>query len=122
VPSVDVTVQIDPITETRTFTAGLRIDGGNPLLTYTLSAQSVLMTVFGSSADLDRLGSSAITVGLDVSGLSPGVDLLSVVPSLPSGVSVVSLDPQTVTVTISYASGSSGGLPTALPSPAPSPS
>jgi YbbR domain-containing protein len=106
-PSIEVTVQIEAVTETRTFTAGLRIDGANPAFAYALSTQSVLLTAYGSTADVDRLGSAAITVGLDVSGLSPGVHPLSVVPSLPSGVTVVSLDPQTVTVTISYSSGSS---------------
>ena len=98
--SISVTVQIEPVTETRTFAAGLRIDGGSPALTYTLSVQSVLMTVYGSTADLDRLGSAGITVGLDVAGLLPGQHQLSVVPSLPSGVAVVSLNPQTITVTI----------------------
>jgi YbbR domain-containing protein len=99
--SVQVTVQIEAITETRTFTAGLRLDGASPALTYVLSTQSVLLTAYGSTADLDRLGSAAITVGLDVSGLAPGVHQLTVVPSLASGVSLVSLDPTTVTVTIS---------------------
>ncbi len=108
--SVQVTIQIDPVTETRTFTAGLRVDGGSPTLAYSLSVQSILMTVYGSTADLDRLGSAAITVGLDVSGLPPGVDQLTVVPSLPSGVTVVSLDPSTVTVTIT-GSSSSGAPP-----------
>ena len=122
-PAVDVTVQIEPITETRTFTAGLRIDGANPSLSYALSAQSVLLTAYGSTADLDRLGSAAITVGLDVSGLATGVHPLTVVPSLPSGVTVVSLDPQSVTVTITASAGSSGALPSgALPPPTPSPS
>ena len=98
--SVEVTVQIEPVTETRTFTAGLRIDGGNPAYTYGLPVQSILLTVYGSTADLDRLGSAGITVGLDVAGLLPGQHQLSVVPSLPSGVAVVSLNPQTITVTI----------------------
>jgi YbbR domain-containing protein len=116
--SVDVTVQIEAVTETRTFAAGLRLDGGSPTMTYSLSAQSVLMTVYGSTADLDRLGSAALTVGLDVSGLAPGVHQLSVVPTLPSGVSVISLDPQTVTVTILAPSTSGGaGSPSAAPSP-----
>lgn len=110
-PTVEVTVQIVAVTETRTFTAGLRIDGGSPTATYALSAQSVLITVYGSTADLDRLGSAAITVGLDVSGLTPGVHQLTVVPSLPSGVTVVSMDPTTVTVTV---------LGPSSPSPSPS--
>ncbi|HEY4753152.1 MAG TPA: CdaR family protein, partial [Candidatus Limnocylindrales bacterium] len=83
-------------------------DGANPALQYSLSVDSVLLTVYGSTADLDRLSSTAITVGLDVSGLTPGKHELNVIPSLPSGVSVVAINPSTVTVTI-----------TALPTPSP---
>ncbi len=100
-PTVDVTVQVQAVTETRTFTAGMRVDGADPSQTYTLSAQTVLLTVFGSTADLDRLGSTAITVGLDVSGLSPGTYQLTVVPLVPSGVTVVAIEPSIVTVTVS---------------------
>ncbi len=98
--TVQVTVQIQPVTETRTFTAGLRLDGGDTSLQYQPAVQSVLLTLFGSMADLDRLGSTAITVGLDVSGLGPGAHSLTVVPVLPAGVSVVSIDPPVVTVTV----------------------
>ncbi len=100
-PTVDVTVQVQAVTETRTFTAGMRVDGADPSQTYTLSAQTVLLTVFGSTADLDRLGSTATTVGLDVSGLSPGTYQLTVVPLVPSGVTVVAIEPSIVTVTVS---------------------
>ena len=126
--TVSVTVQIEPVTETRTYTAGLRVDGGDPTFTYQLSAQSVLLTVFGSTADLDRLGSAAITVGLDVSGFAPGKHQRTVVPSLPSGVTVGSIDPAAVTVTViapptpapSTASPSAAATsPTPAPTPTP---
>jgi YbbR domain-containing protein len=122
--NVEVTVHIEPVTETRTFAAGLRLDGTDPSLQYALSVQSVLLTVFGSSADLDRLGSSPITVGIDVSGLPPGQHQLVVVPSLPSGVSVVTIDPSTVTVTVTGSSTPtpSGPTPGSSPQPTPSPS
>lgn len=106
--TVSVTVQIQPLTETRTFTSGLRLDGGDPALEYQPSVQSVLLTLFGSMADLDRLGSAPVTVGLDVSGLGPGAHSLAVVPVLPAGISVVSIDPAVLTVTV-----------IARPSPAP---
>jgi YbbR domain-containing protein len=123
--TVRVTVHLEPVTETRTFTAGLRIDGGNPALQYSLSVDSVLLTVYGSTADLDRLSSTAITVGLDVSGLTPGKHELNVIPSLPSGVSVVAINPSTVTVTITAPPSASPAaqLKSELPSPvAPAPS
>jgi len=122
--TVKVTVRIEAVTDTRTFTAGLRLDGGDPTLTYNVSVQSVLLTVFGSSADLDRLGSTPITVGLDVSGMGPGTHQVTVVPSLPSGVTVVTINPAAVTITITAPSPvPSGGVPSGgVPSPTPSPS
>ena len=122
VASVQVTVRIEAVTDTRTFTAGFRLDGRDPTLTYDLPVQSVLLTVYGSTADLDRLGSAAITVGIDVSGMGAGSHQVTVIPSLPSGVTVVTIDPPTVTIIITAPTPSpSGALPSgAVPSPAPS--
>jgi YbbR domain-containing protein len=124
--TVQVVVRISPVTETRTFTAGLRLDGTDPALTYDLATQSVLLTVYGSTADLDLLGSNAITVGIDVSGMGPGRHQVTVVPTLPSGVSVVTIAPQTVTVVITAPSpspSSSDAPPSGdVPSPTPAPS
>lgn len=125
---VSVTAHIQPVTETRTYTAGLRLDGGDPNYEYALSTQSVLLTVFGSSADLDRLGSAAITVGIDVSGMTPGRHQVSVVPTLSSAVTVVSIEPTTVTVTVVAPPSAAPSVvppsepPTPNPSPSPSPS
>ena len=121
--TVAVTVRIEAVTDTRTFAAGLRLDGGDPTLMYQISAQSVLLTVYGSTADLDRLGSSAITVGLDVSGMGPGKHQVTLVPAVPSGVTVVTIDPPSVTVTITAPSPApSDGFPSGGASPVPSPS
>ncbi len=109
VATVSVTVHITAITETRTFTAGFRIDGAVPGLTYQLSSSSVLLTLFGSSADLDRLAAAPLAVSLDVSGLAPGDHTVTVVPSLPSGISVAAIAPSAVVVQISV-----------VPTPAPS--
>jgi YbbR domain-containing protein len=120
--TVQVTVAIVPVTETRTFTAGLRLDGTDPALVYDLSVPSTLLTVYGSSAALDLLAASPITVGLDVSGMGAGKHQATVVPSLPSGVTIVNLSPPTVAITIT-APTPSDALPSAGgPSPTPSPS
>ncbi len=120
--TVSVTVHIEAVTETRTYQAGLRLDGGDPNYEYALSIQSVLLTVFGSSADLDRLGSAPITVSIDVSGLAPGRHQLTVVPSLPSAVSVVTISPPSATVTVVAPPSSlpSAIPPSQVPTPAPS--
>ncbi len=122
--TVSVTVHIQAVTETRTYQAGLRLDGGDPNYEYAVSIQSVLLTVYGSSADLDRLGSAPITVSIDVSGLTPGKHQLTVAPSLPSAVTVVSISPQTVTVTVVSPPSTlpSEIPPSQAPTPSPSPS
>ena len=52
---VTVTITIRPVTATRTFNAGLRLVGAEHDLTYALSIDRVLVTIGGSTADLDRL-------------------------------------------------------------------
>jgi YbbR domain-containing protein len=99
--TVTVVVHVEPVTETRTFTAGLRLDGREPGLIYDLSSRTVLLTLFGSSADLDRLASAPLVVGLNLAGLAPGAHEVPVVPSLPTGVTVAAIDPEAITITIS---------------------
>jgi YbbR domain-containing protein len=120
--TVSVTVHLTAVTDTRTFTGGFRLDGQDPALAYSLPASSVLLTLFGSSADLDRLGAAPIVVSIDVAGMGPGVHKLSVVPSLPSGITVVAIAPTTVTVTIATPASPSPSPASQSPSPAsPSP-
>ena len=119
VSAVTVTVHISAITETRTFTAGFRIDGTNPALIYRMTVGAALLTLFGSSADLDRLAAAPLVVGLDVGGLGPGSHRVTVVPSLPSGITVDSIVPFEVIVVVTAVE------PTPAPSgasPGPSPS
>lgn len=123
--TISVTARIVPITETRTYQVGLRLDGGDPNYEYALSVQTVLLTVYGSSADLDRLGSASITVSIDVSGLTPGKHQLTVVPSLQSAVTVVNITPPSVAVTVvappSAPPSEIPPQPTPTPTPPPTP-
>jgi YbbR domain-containing protein len=114
--TVTVNVTIEPVTATRTLAAGLRLDGQDPALSYALSVESVLLTLFGSTADLDRLGASSLEVGLSVAGLEPGEHEVTVVPVIPSGVEVVTISPQTVIVTITEPAATQETAP-ASPSP-----
>ncbi len=95
-----VTVRVEAVTETRTFLAGLSLDGRSPSLQYEASELSVLLTLFGSTADLDRLASSPIVISLNVSGLDPGTHEVPVIPTLPSTVTVAATSPDTITVTV----------------------
>ncbi len=118
VTTISVTVRIEPVTETRTFAAGLRLDGEQPGLEYDVAQGRVLLTLYGSIVYLDRLGVAPIVVGLNVATLAPGTHEVPVVPSLPSGVTVADISPQTVTVTIT--TPATPAPPTATPSPTPS--
>jgi YbbR domain-containing protein len=114
--TVTVRVVVEPVTETRTLSAGIRLDGRDPGLEYRLSDTQVLLTVFGSVADLDRLASAPLVVGIDVGGLAPGTHEVAIVPELPAAVTLVEAAPEVVTVTIDVPP-----TPTPPPTPGPTP-
>jgi YbbR domain-containing protein len=121
VASVKVVVRIVPITETRSYNAGLRLDGAQAGLRYTVFPDRVVVTLFGSVVDLDRLSSEALSVGLNIASLEPGVHEVTVAPILPAGVTLVSLSPEVVIVTVEETAASvSAGRPS-LPTPGPAP-
>jgi YbbR domain-containing protein len=113
---VTVVVHVQAITETRTFTAGFRLDGRDPALFYDVAGKSVLLTLFGSVADLDRLSAAPLVVGISVAGLASGTHDVAVVPSLPSGVTVAALAPASVTIVVSAPATPPPASPTPLPS------
>jgi YbbR domain-containing protein len=98
--SIRVSIKLRPVTETRTFTAGLRLVGDNNTLTYALSVDRVLVTIGGSTADLDRLSGAGLVMDLDVTGLKAGTHDVPVTANLPVGTTVVAVSPPTVTVTV----------------------
>ena len=100
---IRVSIKLRPVTETRTFSAGLRLVGTRRDLAYALGTDRVIATIGGSSADLDRLAGSALIVDLDVTGLGPGTVDVPVSINLPTGPTLVAATPPTVTVTISLA-------------------
>ena len=115
--TVHVTVTLRAITGTRTFEAGLVLVGAQPDLTYTLSADHVLVTIGGSLADLDRLSGVSLTLTADVTGLDPGQHNVAVSANLATGLTLVGASPNSVTVTVSSPAAS----PPASPGPSPSP-
>lgn len=109
--TVVVTVTLRPVTATRTFEAGIRLVGTEPGLTYGLSTDRVLLTIGGSTADLDRLTGATIVADLDVSGLLAGATAdLPVTVALPTGLTLVTSSPPTVTVEVA-APAASGASP-----------
>ena len=117
--TVTVTIDIRPVTATRTFDAGLRLVGARSDLRYTLSTDRVLVTIGGSTADLDRLSASTLIVDLDVAGLAPGPHDVPVSANLPTGLTLVAASPPKVTVTITSVPAASAA-PNTAPSPSPS--
>ncbi len=98
--SIRVSIKVRQVTETRTFSAGLRLVGTRRDLSYELATDRVIVTIGGSTADLDRLTGSALLVDLDVNGLGPGTVDVPVSIDLPTGPTLVSANPATVSVTI----------------------
>ncbi len=113
---ITVSIKIRPVTGTRTFSAGLRLVGASNALTYTLSVDRVLVTIGGSTADLDRLSGAALVLDLDVTGLKAGIHDVPVTGNLPVGTTVVAVSPPSVAVTIGSTAVTS---PSGGPSPQP---
>jgi YbbR domain-containing protein len=107
---VVVAISLRPVTATRTFSAGLRLVGARSDLTYNVTVETVLLTVGGSTADLDRLTGATLVADLDVTGLAAGTSDVPVTADLPAGATLVAASPPKVTVVIS-------GIPIASPSP-----
>jgi YbbR domain-containing protein len=113
--AVRVSIKIRRVTETRTFSAGLRLVGTRRDLTYNFATDRVIVTIGGSSADLDRLTGSSLVANIDVTGLGPGTVDVPVSVDLPTGPTLVAATPATITITI-------GAIPTPSTSPGPTPS
>ncbi len=113
VATVHVVVTLRPVTESRTFEAGLVLLGARADRTYALSTDRVLVTIGGPVADLDRLSGSNFVLTIDVSGLDTGVHQVKASANLITGLALIGASPNPITVTIG---------PSATPSPGPSPS
>jgi YbbR domain-containing protein len=114
--TVSVTITVRPVTSTRSFEVGLRLDGAEPDLIYEPSVDRVLISVGGSAADLDRVVGGTLVAVLDVSGLAIGTHDVDVTADLPTGLTLVSASPPRVTVVI-RAGGQGAGATSPTPTP-----
>jgi YbbR domain-containing protein len=120
---VRVTIRLKPVTGSRTFDAGILLDGRSAALAYAIPVQSVQVTVGGSQADLDRLDTASLAVHGDVAGLGPGSHDVALTMTLPAGLTLVGIQPPRISVTISptqNAPPATAGPPSA-PAPSASP-
>ena len=110
-PTVTVTIKLRPVTGSRSFEAGLALKGARSDFVYVLSTNSVVVTIGGSIADLEKVSGASLVLGLDVTGLDVGAHAVTPTASLAGGLTLLGVSPSPVTVTI-----------TATPAtPAPSP-
>jgi hypothetical protein len=61
----------------------------------------VLVTIGGSATDLDRLGSVPLVLTLDVTGLEVGEHRIVPMTNLTTGLTLLSVSPSPIIVTIS---------------------
>jgi YbbR domain-containing protein len=105
--SVTVHVVIRAVTQSRNFTAGIVVNGGQANRLYLVSVPEALVTIGGTTTDLDRLSGATLSVTADVTGLEIGTHEVTLTMSLQSGLTVVAIRPATVIVTVSAGPGPS---------------
>jgi YbbR domain-containing protein len=110
---VAVTASIGQREGTRSFSAGVALDGASADLTYALGSGSVLVTLGGPVAALDAVDAATFTVRVDVADLAPGSHVVPVVVDVPDGLTLVSVTPSRIAVEVI------APAPTPTPSPPP---
>lgn len=118
-PTVRVTVTLRRITETRSLNAGVQLTGARPDRTYAVSSDRVVVTIFGSPVDLDRIAATSLVVQAPVGDLGPGTHEVSLRLGLPAGLQLVSIAPAGVTVVVGQPPPPPTPPPTAAPEPSP---
>jgi YbbR domain-containing protein len=116
VEEVQVVITLRAKEGSRTLQAGLRLDGARADRTYQLSVEQVQATIGGSLADIDRFQPASFELRVPVEGLEPGTFDIEVVDDLPTGITLISASPRTVTVTVGLPAGASPPA-SATPSP-----
>jgi YbbR domain-containing protein len=118
--TVSVTIKVEAVSGTRTFSAGLVLAGARDDRRYSLSTDQVAVTVGGPVASLATLQGTSFTGTLDVSSLAIGRHDVAVKVSVPAGLTVDAISPTRVTVTVAAVPPSPTPPPAASPSPSPS--
>jgi YbbR domain-containing protein len=121
--TVRVTVRIQAVAGTRTFSAGLQLAGARDDRVYTLSTDRVTVVLGGPDSLLDAIDPSTFQATVPVGTLPVGDHTVRVVvTNLPGGVSTVSIDPASVQVTVALPKSASPSPSPVSPSISPSPS
>ena len=97
---VSVVLTIAQDTGTQTFGVGVTLQNELPGYTYTLSSDQVHVTFGGPITTLASFDPTQLVATADVTGAAPGDHTLRLTVQTPPGMSLVSIDPVEVTVTI----------------------
>lgn len=119
--TVTVNVRVRASTETRTFKAGIELVGARADRVYDPSTDQVSVTIFGSTADLDRLSLGPLAVSAQVGDLGPGRHDVALTLQVPAGLRLESIDPDAIVVTVALPP-TPAPTPAATPAPTPAPS
>jgi YbbR domain-containing protein len=115
VTSVRVTVSISPQLGTRSFQAGVALVNADPATRYDLGTGQIIVTLGGPLAVLNALDGSTLVANVDVDGLGPGTQIVFPEVSPPPGLSVDTLSPQEVSLTVTPASAATSPPSTTPP-------
>jgi len=118
--SVRVTVQVAPLVLTQAFTTVPVVEDLDTGLQVTSQLPAVQVTVQGPASSLQSLRSSDLRATVSLAGLGPGSQRVTVEVTAPAGLTVQSVNPRVITVTIADVE-SALPPPTLLPTEAPTP-
>ena len=97
---LSVTVTVQPLTGTRVFNTAIVVTGLAANLTADLDQTNVGVLLSGPVPTLASLPPEQVVASVDVTGRGPGTYMLDVAIRVPSGISVQTVQPARVTVTI----------------------
>jgi YbbR domain-containing protein len=114
-----VTVDLRESAATRSFSAGLIMIGAEPSRSYTLGADTVVVTLGGGDQALNQVDAASFAASINVTGLTAGSHDVDVRVVPPGGLKLLAISPTRVTV---FVSELATPPPTPSPSPSPTPS
>lgn len=96
---IKVTVNVEEKTE-KTITVNLTLNGKSDSLNYSLSSNSVQVTIRGKKSSIHDIDASSITAALDLSNLTEGSRDVPVNVTAPNEAEIVKVNPDKITVTV----------------------
>ncbi len=122
VTEVAVTVAVDAKQGTRTFSVGVVLDGARADVGYSVSVETVLVTLGGTLAELADVDARGLVAHVDVTDLGAGSHVVKVTFDAPGGLNLISIAPASVTVEVSEPPPPPTPIPTPIPTPTVEPS